>query len=562
MSGYRLPRRKPTAPKRIALLIGVRDYPGEHALRTPLEDIRVVGAALEARSFVCRRLENPTQDELVAALEAFTADNKDAEQAVLYFSGHGFEHAGHGAVLPRDFPFPPNGENLHTDAVSVWELEEAFRDCGGVGVLVLDACRITLTGSDADRWTQIGVRRGQPVGDQSGLFVAWSTSAGALAYDGNGATSRYSAAFADAVRDHTIDFETAFANIGRAVDEGGQPPHPWIRSGLRRAAAWTDLPRFHQPTIVQTPLSNINHGPLTMTRDPAGGRLLITGRNRALWSVTVPGAERTRAVLLANLALAGDILPDGLVVAEEEIGIRRFWLDGSSTTCPLEEDCYGLRAAPEGASALAYGGKWLSILDLSGPAPVVAAHHDLSFYPYGAAFQDSRTAWLVGSHGAVARIDIPTGSVVEVTERSPYVGHFYDVAVLEDGDLVITGGEGSVRRCRPEAGRPTLLTRHTKIDYGGFEPVPDTADLRLNELWITRRGSEDVLFCDVSPDGPMVAVGLAGGDVHALDLRDGAPAGKWPSRLDDMSLQGVAFAGDGTLAVLHGDGAVTLARPI
>jgi WD40 repeat protein len=193
---------------------------------------------------------------------------------------------------------------------------------------------------------------------------------------------------------------------------------------------------------------------------------------------------------------------------------------------------------------------------------VVAAHHDLSFYPYGAAFQDSRTAWLVGSHGAVARIDIPTGSVVEVTERSPYVGHFYDVAVLEDGDLVITGGEGSVRRCRPEAGRPTLLTRHTKIDYGGFEPVPDTADLRLNELWITRRGSEDVLFCDVSPDGPMVAVGLAGGDVHALDLRDGAPAGKWPSRLDDMSLQGVAFAGDGTLAVLHGDGAVTLARPI
>lgn len=562
LSGYRLPRRKPTPSKRIALLIGVKDYPAPHDLQTPLEDLRVVGAALEARSFTCRRLENPTQDELVTALEVFTTENKDAEHAVIYFSGHGFEHAGHGAVLPRDFPFPPNGENLHYNAMSVRELEEAFRDCGGVGVLVLDACRVTLSGSDADRWTQIGVRGGQLVGDQSRLVVAWSTSAGASAYDGSGPTSRYSAAFADAVRDHTINLDTAFARIGREVDAGTQVQHPWIKSGLRSAAAWTDLPQFGQPTIVQTPLSNINHGPLTLTRDAAGHRLLITGRNRALWSITAPHAERTRAVLLENLALAGDILPDGLVVAEETTGARRFRRNGTSTTCALEEDCYGMRAAPDGTSALAYGGKWLSILDLSGEVAVIASHHALPFYPYGAAFEDNQTAWLVVSDGAVARIDIPSGDLVEVTQRSPYVGNLYDVAVLEDGDLVITGGRGSVRRCRPEAGHPSLLTRHTNIDYSGFVRVPDADALRLRELWLKRCGDEDVLFCDVSPDGPLVAVGLAGGDVLGLDVRDGAPAGNWPSRLDDISLQGVAFAGDGTLAVLHGDGAVTMARLI
>lgn len=561
MSGYRLPRRKTTPPKRIALLIGVADYPGDDELRTPLEDIRLVRATLEARSFTCRSLENPTQADLVKALETFALKNRDAEHAVLYFSGHGFEHAGHGAVLPVDFPFPANGENLHHAAVSVSELEESFRDCEGVGVLVLDACRMTLAPSDADRWTQISVRRGEPVGDQPRLLVAWSTSAGAPAWDGDGATSRYSAAFAKHARDHSLDLEAVFANIGREVDAGAKRQHAWIRSGLRAPAAWTDLPRFSPPIIVNTPLRNVDHGPLTLTRSASGDRLLATGRSRALWGVITETGELRRVAFLPHDALAADLLPGGLAVAEKDTGLRLL-RETSSGACDLAPDAYGVRVAPDGGHGLAYGLSWVSILDLSGTDPVETRRYPLPFDPYGAAFQDARTAWLVGADGAVARIDVITGDVVEVTQRHPYGGCLYDIAVLEDGDLAIVGGAGSVRRCRPKAGRPTMLTHDPHLQYGGSDPVPGTANLRLEEVWVGSLGDGDALFCDVSPDGPLLAVGMADGDVHGVDLRDGVGAIVWRSRLHDMSLQGVAFTADGALAVLHGDGAVTLSRPL
>ncbi|MCV0415722.1 MAG: caspase family protein [Brevundimonas sp.] len=561
MSGYRLPRRATPPPKRVALLIGVAGYPGEDALRTPLEDIRLVRTTLEARSFTCRSLENPGLAEIVEALETFTKENRDAEHAVLYFSGHGFEHAGQGAVLPVDFPFPPDGENLHHAAVSVSELEETFRGCAGVGVLVLDACRITLAPGDADRWTQISVRRGQPVGDQPRLLVAWSTSAGAVAWDGDGATSRYTAAFAKHASDHRLDLEAVFASIGREVDAGAKPQHPWIRSGLRSPAAWTDLPRFAQPTIVNTPLRNIDHGPLTLSRSAGGDRLLVTGRNRALWGIMARTAELRCVARLPHEALAAELMPGGVAVAEKETGLRVL-REASSASCVLEPDAYGVRLSPDGRHGLAYGLSWVSILDLSGAAPVVKWHHPLPFDPYGAAFQDERTAWLVGADGAVARIDVIAGEVVEVTQRHPYVGCLYDVAVLENGDLMIVGAVGSVRRCRPGPGRPTVLTRDPRVQYGGSDPVPRTANLRLQELWVERLGDSDALFCDVSPDGLLLAVGMVDGDVHGVDLRDGASAMVWPSRLHDMSLQGVAFTDDGALAILHGDGAVTLSRPV
>lgn len=560
LSGYRLSKRNTALSKRIALLIGVRDYEGEDALITPLEDVRLVRTALESRSFACHSLENPTLAEIMEAVDRFTADNRDADHAVLYFSGHGFEHFGKGVVLPIDFPFPLTAWGLHQFGMPVSELEEAFRHCAGVGVLVLDACREPLDPAEVERWTQLGARQGGPVGDQPNLLVAWSTSAGAVAWDGEGVTSRYTTAFAEQARDHTIDLDDMFARVGKAVDAGSQRQHPWVKSGLRSPAAWTDLPRFHAPTIVQTPLRSMDHGPLTLMRSRDGADLLVTGRNRALWNIRSKDGEMTRAALLPHDALTADFLPKGLVATQGAIGVS-IVRAGATETCALDQDYYGLRAAPGGAHAIAYDTARLVILDLSGAAPVVTSRRELPFDPYGAVFKDDRFAWVVGSQGAVARIDVQTGEFVEVTQRSPHVDHLNDVAVLEDGDLVIVGSDGSVRRCRPKTGRPTVLTRTRNVDYGGYDPLPDTASLCLEEIWLERLGEDHALFCDVSPDGPLIAVAMADGEVHAVDARDGSTVTHWPARLSDMSLQGVAFTADGALATLHGDGAVTLARP-
>lgn len=88
-----LPPSAASAQSRLALLIGNQNYSGKlQALKNPLNDITVVGKALQSIGFKVTSASDANRRQMLSAVKAFGADlAKGGPEAVgfLYYSGHG-----------------------------------------------------------------------------------------------------------------------------------------------------------------------------------------------------------------------------------------------------------------------------------------------------------------------------------------------------------------------------------------------------------------------------------------------------------------------------------------
>jgi formylglycine-generating enzyme required for sulfatase activity len=222
------------AEKRIALLIGNKDYkPGIGALVNPLNDIRIVGEALRAVGFeVLKPAQNVRRAELLRALYEFAAKLKAAgPDAVgfLYYSGHGIASAGENYLIPVDVDEPSTVE-LSVQGVKQSEVLAILRNeaPNAAHYLVLDACRNTLQGAR-------GGKGFLPVGQQSGVLVAFATEPGKTASDIGVGSGPYAAALAaELVKPGQSDL-IMFHHVRVAVmDKTNGDQVPWTEDGIQR----------------------------------------------------------------------------------------------------------------------------------------------------------------------------------------------------------------------------------------------------------------------------------------------------------------------------------------
>jgi uncharacterized caspase-like protein len=170
---------------RVALVIGNSGYPAR-PLRNALGDARAVAASLEGLGYQLTALENATLAGMLGAMKAFWLKSRDADVRVIYFAGHGVVHEGRNFLLPVDAAIEKASDVARMAARLddiIEKLSEAER---GVNVLILDACRTSLSTSSGSRFIASGL---EPVAAPKGTVVAYSTSPGAVAYDGAGASS-------------------------------------------------------------------------------------------------------------------------------------------------------------------------------------------------------------------------------------------------------------------------------------------------------------------------------------------------------------------------------------
>jgi hypothetical protein len=222
------------AEKRIALLIGNRDYKaGVGALTNPLNDIRIVGEALKAVGFdVLKPVENAQRSAMLIAIHAFAAKLKTAgPDAVgfLYYSGHGIASAGENYLIPTDLD-EPSTVLLSVQGVKQSEVLAILRGeaPNAAHYLVLDACRNTLQGAR-------GGKGFVPVGQQSGVLVAFATEPGKTATDvGRGSGPYATALAAELVKPAQSDL-IMFHNVRVAVmDKTNGDQVPWTEDGIQR----------------------------------------------------------------------------------------------------------------------------------------------------------------------------------------------------------------------------------------------------------------------------------------------------------------------------------------
>ena len=188
-----------SSPRRIAIVIGNANYTNEKPLTNPHAD-----AALLARTFrqdlrfteVIERRDLNRQ-QLFDLVEELRTKAYRADAVVVYFSGHGMRGPAGNYLIPVDAQIQSEA-HLRRDALAAAELVDVLKASEArVALLVLDACRDNPYTARA-KSTAKGLARMQVSGGN--LLVAYATTDGQTADDGQPGNSPYARALAEQLR--------------------------------------------------------------------------------------------------------------------------------------------------------------------------------------------------------------------------------------------------------------------------------------------------------------------------------------------------------------------------
>jgi uncharacterized caspase-like protein len=210
------------ADKRVALIIGNGAYKYTPALSNPQNDASDVADALRAIGFevtVKTNLEKRQMDQVIAQ---FARDGKNADAALFYYAGHGMQFEGKNFVMPIDAELQDE-VSLRYEMTSLDDIKAALDLSPGVKIMVLDACRNNPLADQFVRSINVSTRdvprvQGYARLEKSqGMVVVYATQAEAVARDGGGRNSPFTAAFLREIREPGLEVGTMFRRIGADV---------------------------------------------------------------------------------------------------------------------------------------------------------------------------------------------------------------------------------------------------------------------------------------------------------------------------------------------------------
>jgi uncharacterized caspase-like protein len=225
-------RGDPTAVQtdnRVALVIGNSRY-GRRPLRHAVNDARAVAASLAGLGYQLVTREDATLESMLTAMKSFWLMSREASVRVIYFAGHGVVHEGRNYLLPINAAIG-SAADVSRMAARLDEIVNKLAEMNrGVNVIILDACRTSLSSSAGSRMIPVGL---EPVIAPRGTVVAFSTSPGEVAYDGNNGNSPYSRHLSEQLRVPGLPIEQMFKRVRQAVaQETANQQIPWENSSL------------------------------------------------------------------------------------------------------------------------------------------------------------------------------------------------------------------------------------------------------------------------------------------------------------------------------------------
>lgn len=284
--------------KGVALIIGQSGYAHVTPLSNPARDARAVDGLLTALGFDTRTVTDRDTDKLKRDIERFAEDAKDADVALLYYSGHGIEAGGENYLIPTDADLASlsdAGERL----VPLSQIMNRLKRSVPVTILLLDACRTNPFPPEATLKTArstkpapvgaigLGAPRGMSVveapqqNENLGIVIGLAAEPGSAALDGEpGGNSPYAAAL---LRHLSAIKGEEFGTVMRMVTEEvylstRARQRPWINESLRRLLYFGGTPQEAEGT----------------------SGLITTERRRLLLTITdLPHAERKQVETVA-----------------------------------------------------------------------------------------------------------------------------------------------------------------------------------------------------------------------------------------------------------------------
>ena len=214
--------------KRIALVIGNAKY-NIRPLQNPVNDADDVSKALKGSGFDVLDLRNASLREMTEGARTFGDMLKTHDVGLVYYSGHGVEVKG------RNYFIPVNADIKREDEVAFQSLdvglilEKMATANKSVNIMIVDACRDDPFGRSF-RSSSSGLAA---VDAPKGSLIAFATSPGKVAADGDGRNSPYTKHLVRAMQQPNKKIEEVFKEVRRAVQaETKDQQTPWENTSL------------------------------------------------------------------------------------------------------------------------------------------------------------------------------------------------------------------------------------------------------------------------------------------------------------------------------------------
>lgn len=242
-------------PARHALVIGNAAYQGEKTLKNPVNDANDMASVLQGLGFTVHRHANLGRQQMNAAIDAFYRAAQGAELAVVYYSGHGMQAAGETFLIPVDARIASE-RDVRSEGVRLGEfMDDLQARAIQKTVLILDACR--------DNPFRAGTRSGtrglaRPKEMDGAFLVAYSTSDGSTADDGDGRNGVYTAELLRNLRlAGTRNVRDLLEDTQLGVERSTQ--------GKQRPKIYGDTARFREVALATSARLASNSGPAART---------------------------------------------------------------------------------------------------------------------------------------------------------------------------------------------------------------------------------------------------------------------------------------------------------
>ena len=219
---------------RKALVIGNAAYKAPLTLRNPVRDAELFAQSLTELGFAVTSKQDVGIDDFVKALSEFVKNLNYADAGVFYYAGHGAQVAGENFLIPVDCD-PVNALDLELGAVKLQTLLTTLGNSSVTSVFFLDCCRT----NPLPRWAA----KGPPGRDllpanglaapvvPNGSFVAFATMNDAVAEDGEGDHSVFSASLSEYIKLPDASISNVMAEVRGAVRKAThdrQIPMDWL----------------------------------------------------------------------------------------------------------------------------------------------------------------------------------------------------------------------------------------------------------------------------------------------------------------------------------------------
>ena len=227
-----------SAERSVALVIGNGAYETVSPLDNPATDAAAMAAALERLGFAVIHATDLSQDGMRKAVGTFSQALEGADTALFYYAGHGMQLSGRNFLIPTDAVL-----NSETDvALSTIPLDVILAQMDRAAktrIVFLDACRNNPFEARLTR--QLGSTRSAsvlgnglaPIETEGGTFVGFATDPGAVAYDGDGAHSPFTAALLKHIEAPGLEINAMMTRVRADVYAQTQRlQRPWSSSSL------------------------------------------------------------------------------------------------------------------------------------------------------------------------------------------------------------------------------------------------------------------------------------------------------------------------------------------